>query len=363
MRGIRPFAESDIASVIALHCDAFGNPRPQTTTAKTEYRQWLTAVFLTNPMRIKGLESIVFEDDGQIIGFLGIVARRLRLNGSVYRGSICSNFCVRPDRRGGVGSQLLSHYREMDQDVAFVDEVRDRAGALFVRRGWNISALQSVRWVLPLRPAERVLATLKHRIPSALVRATRPAIRVVDTALRRLPRSPFRPPVSTLTRQELTSVELARLLEEFGSDQSLRPMTSDGSTAWLVGRAREMTDAGDLHMISVADDLGAVIGWYIYYAMRGGQGEVLQLVSAHESAREVLEDLAHHAYERGVLALSGTLHTDFLPHLASRRAVLDSASGSRWMLVHSRVPAIMEAFWRGDLLTSRLDGEWCHHLR
>ncbi len=363
MRGIRPFAESDVPSVIALHCDAFGNPRPRSTEAESEYRRWLMAVFLENPMRTEGLESIVLEEDGEIIGFLGIVARRLRMNGTNYRATVCSNFCVRPDRRGGVGSQLLSHYRGMDQDVAFVDEVRDRAGALFERCGWNISALQSVRWVLPLRPAERVLSTLQHRLPAALAYAARPASLLIDSALRRIPRSPFRPPVSTLTRRELTSEELAGLLEEFGPDQTLRPVTSDGSTAWLVDRASGMTGAGTLHMISVADIRGAVVGWYLYYAMPGGQGEVLQLVSLREAAREVLDDLAQHAYDRGVLSLSGTLHTYFLPHLAARRAVLDSASGSRWMLVHSENPAIREAFWRGDLLISRLDGEWCQHLR
>lgn len=363
MSGIRPFAESDIASVIALHCDAFGNPRPRSPVAEEEYRRWLTTVFLENPMRTAGLESIVCEEDGQVIGFLGIVARRLRMNGTIYRATVCSNFCVHPDRRGGVGSQLLSHYREMDQDVAFVDEVRDRAGALFERRGWNISALQSVRWVLPLRPAERVLSTLKHRVPAAIAHAARPVSLLIDGALRAVPRSPFRPLVSTLTRREITSGELARLLDEFGPPQTLRPVTDDGSTEWLVDRARGMTDAGTLHMISVADSRGAVVGWYLYYAMAGGQGEVLQLVSVREVAVDVLDDLIHHAYAQGVLSLSGTLHPDFLPHLAARHALFDSASGSRWMLVHSRIPAIMEAFWRGALLTSRLDGEWCHHLR
>ena len=126
--GVRPFVESDIPSVIALHCDAFGNPRPQSPAAEAEYRRWLESVFLENPMRTEGLDSIVFEDDGAIIGFLGIVARRLRMNGTTYRASVCSNFCVHPDRRGGIGSQLLSHYRDMDQDFAFVDEVRDRFG-------------------------------------------------------------------------------------------------------------------------------------------------------------------------------------------------------------------------------------------
>lgn len=363
MKGIRPFGESDVSSVIALHCDAFGNPRPASEAADAEYRRWLTTVFLENPMRTRGLESIVFEDEGKIIGFLGIVARRLRLHGTVYRASVCSNFCVHPERREGIGSHLLSHYRSMDQDAAFVDEVHDRAGALFGRCGWNISSLQSIRWVMPLRPAERALTTLHHRIPALLARAARPASQLVDGALRILPRSPFRLAESALSRQQLTPEGLARLIDEFGDSHTLRPVTDDGSTVWLIDRARGMTDAGDLQAISVADARGDVVGWYVYYAKRGAQSEVLQLVATRDAAGGVLGDLARHADDRGAVSLSGTLHPSFLPHLAARRASLDSASGSRWMLVHSRVPAIMEAFWRGDLLTSRLDGEWCHHLR
>ena len=36
----------------ALHCDAFGNPRPLSSEVEGEYRRWLTTVFLENPMRM-----------------------------------------------------------------------------------------------------------------------------------------------------------------------------------------------------------------------------------------------------------------------------------------------------------------------
>lgn len=363
MRGIRQFEASDIPLVTSLHCDAFGNPRPRSIAEKEEYQRWLTTVFLDNPMRAEGLASIVFEEDGELVGFLGIVARRLRLNGKTYQGSVCSNFCVRPDRRGGVGAQLLTYYRSMQQDVAFVDEVRDRAGALFQRCGWNASGLQSVRWVLPLRPVERALSTLQYRLPAALIGAGRPVSRGLDAALLSVPRSPFRLDESALKVRELVPDDLARLIQEFGSPRDLRPITEDGSTVWLVERARGMTEQGDLHVAALEDAKGNVVGWYVYYSKAGGQSEVLQLVATRDAAKGVLDSLMGDAYRRGAVSLSGTLHPSFLPHLAARRALFDSASGSRWMLVHTRHPEIMEAFWSGDLLLSRLDGEWFQHLR
>ena len=361
--GIRPFERADIPLVTSLHCDAFGNPRPRSPAEAGEFNAWLSAVFLDCPMRIRGLESIVLEDDGQIVGFLGIVARRVQLGGATYRASVCSNFCVRPDRRGGVGAQLLAHYRNMPQDLAFVDEVRDRAAALFERCGWTVSPLQSVRWVLPLRPVERGLTTLQYRLPGALLQAGRPVSRMLDLALQLVPRSPFRIAPSRLAMKQMAPGDLARLIGSFGSARDLRPVSDDGSTEWLVQRARGMTDQGALQLMLVHDEQGQLSGWFVYYAMAGGQAEVLQLVATPKAAGDVLHALTSHAYERGCVSLSGTLHPSFLPHLTSRRAMFDSASGSRWMLVHTGNREIMEAFWRGDLLTSRLDGEWFQHRR
>ncbi len=363
MRGIRPFEARDISRVTMLHCDAFGNQRPQSQIVVEEYRHWLTTVFLDSPMRNEALSSIVHEEDGELTGFLGIVPRKLKLEEKVYEATVCSNFCVRPDRRGGIGAQLLTHYRNMPQDVAFVDEVRDRAGALFQRCGWNVSGVQSVRWVLPLRPVERVLSTLQYRLPASLIGAGRPASRGLDVVLQRMPRSPFRLDEPGRRSRALTPQDLARLIEEFGTPRYLRPLTEDGSTEWLVERARGMSQQGELRLAALDDVSGDVAGWYVYYAKAGGQSEVLQLVATRDAAKDVLDSLMFDAYSHGSVSLSGTLHPYFLPHLAARRALFDSASGSRWMLVHTRHEEIMEAFWRCDLLLSRLDGEWFQHLR
>jgi hypothetical protein len=151
---------------------------------------------------------------------------------------------------------------------------------------------------------------------------------------------------------------------EFGTPQHLRPVTTDGSTDWLVRRARKMKQHGDLQMVAVRDDTGEIVGWYIYYARPGRPGEVLQLVSTPHTARHVLASLARHALDRGVISLTGTLDPTFLSPLASRWAVLTPAPiQTRWMMVYSKHTEVLEAFWQSRLLLSRLDGEWCQHFR
>lgn len=139
----------------------------------------------------------------------------------------------------------------------------------------------------------------------------------------------------------------------------LRPDATDGSIEWLVERARSMQEHGQL-VLSSLHAKGAVVGWYMYYANKGGgRSEVLQLVADPEWAAPVFDSLAHDAWLRGATSLCGVLHPSLLAPLATRRAVFEP--WVRWMLVRTQHPAILEAFTRGQSLLSRLDGEWCHH--
>jgi hypothetical protein len=163
--------------------------------------------------------------------------------------------------------------------------------------------------------------------------------------------------------ESLTGERLAELLTEFGTDDHLRPVTDDGSAQWLLERARALRQHGDLQSVALRSPDGVVVGWYVYYAKRGTPSEVLQLVSTSAEARQVLEHLAVHARDRGVVSLTGTLDLGFLTPLSERWAVISPAPmATRWTLVHSTRREVLEAFWRGRLLLSRLDGEWFQQL-
>ena len=68
---IRPFERADIPQVVSVHRQAWGNPPEIPQDVMAEYSAWLSAVFLDHPMRTEGHESIVFEDDGEVVGFFG----------------------------------------------------------------------------------------------------------------------------------------------------------------------------------------------------------------------------------------------------------------------------------------------------
>jgi len=358
--GIRPFSLNDIPQVAALHREAMATSPSMTTALMETYSEWLTATFLESPMRLDGLESIVYEEDGEVVAFLGVLARQVSIGGKIYRASATSNFCALPARRGRLGLQIAKEHVARSSDLTFIDELQDRPRRVFEFAGM-LPMPQSVRWTLPLQPGQHVLSLVEHRVPKLLTAAVRPATHMLDRLAARVSRSPFHYKASELTSEQLTPADLSRLLMEFGTPEDLRPVTTDGSTAWLVERARRMTQHGELHMIALRDSDGDVVGWYVYYANRGRPSDVLQLVATRAAAPQVLDHLARHAGARGVVSLTGTLDPVFLSALSQHWAVI-SPRETRWMMVYSARSEILEAFWRCRLLLSRLDGEWCQHL-
>jgi hypothetical protein len=362
MTRIRELAAADIPHVAEVHRRAFEVAPAMTPELLDEYTRWLTTVFLEGPTRAPGRQgSLVCEDGNDVIGFFGVVPRTVELNGRQYEATAGSNLVVLPERRGGVGSKIIAEYLARSSDLAIVDEPAERPARLFSRAGM-VAMPQTVRWTLPLSPLRHVLATVGGYVPGTGLAS--PFAGLLDRLARRVRRSPFHYGASPLVGETLSHEGLARLLREFGSPADLRPVTSDGSTEWLLGRARSMRQHGELQLVALRDGDGPVVGWYVYYAKRGAPGEVLQLVAASEWTSAALEHLAGHALARGVISLTGVMDPRFLPALAFHWAVIEPfPNQAKHMMVHSKHPEILEAFWRNRVLLSRLDGEWCQHLR
>lgn len=360
MSGVRALTSPDIDAVGELHNQVFLSSRAMTPQVRQRYRDWLETVFLNNPTRMPGYDALVYEHEGKVVGFLGVAGRRFTLRGQSHVGTLHSNFIVHPAHRGrGVGGALFKTYLDLPRDFAFVDEVGEGNRPLHEKLGMTVSLAQSVRWILPLRPMQRLASLVTDRL---LPRPLRPVgllpARAADALLRRVPRSPYKFKAPDLQIAPDSDAGLASLIAGPKAEDLLRPDATDGSIAWLVERARSMREHGQLVLNSLHSK-GAVVGWYLYYANKGGRSEVLQLVADAGWATSVLDSLAHDAWLRGATSLSGVLHQDFLAPLSGRRAIFEPSV--RWMLVRTQHPAILEAFVRGRSLLSRLDGEWCHH--
>ena len=78
---VRPFVEADIPQVVDVHRAAFGLPDH---TSSGEHAEYFTRVFLDGADR--DITSLVFQDhDGRIAGFVGVVPRRVTINGRAQR--------------------------------------------------------------------------------------------------------------------------------------------------------------------------------------------------------------------------------------------------------------------------------------
>ena len=86
----------------------------------------LVGLMLDHPWADEELPSLVAEEGGEIVGFVGVQARRMRMDGRSIRGVCCTHAVVAPDRRGGaVGALLLSRVLKGPQDVTWADSATD----------------------------------------------------------------------------------------------------------------------------------------------------------------------------------------------------------------------------------------------
>src|SRR6478735_12343495 len=97
MGQIRPFVEGDIPRVARLHRAVFKTNERSDAIGLDSYHAYFTRVFLENPLRDSALPSLVYEEgEERIVGFLGVVPRRMQMGGRRFQAAISSQFVVDP---------------------------------------------------------------------------------------------------------------------------------------------------------------------------------------------------------------------------------------------------------------------------
>src|SRR5262245_4790822 len=161
MGHVREFESRDIPQVAGLHRTVFGGGAEADGDA---YRSYFEGVFLDHPWHEEGVASRVYEEaGGRISGFLGVVPRRISMDGRPLLAAICSQFVVHPERRGMAGLQLLKAVFDGPQDVSISDEANDATRRIWEARGGATAFLHSLRWLRPLRPGRLAAAWLRRR--------------------------------------------------------------------------------------------------------------------------------------------------------------------------------------------------------
>jgi hypothetical protein len=316
------------------------------------YRRYFADVFLGE----RRGRSLVFDRDGVVLGFLGVVHRPMTFNGRPVVMAVCSQFVVDPAGRGQVGLRLLKACFAGPQDLTISDEAGDNTRVIWEWCAGETVPVCSLRWMRPLRPAAVALALLARRTSPALrSTALTAAARLADAVVSRT--GTVRLLATRGSRHDLNEATLAKGLRAIEGTRALLPEYDGRSAAWAVRRAGQRPGYGPVRKIAVRTGRDGITGWFLYCLGDDGIAEVLQVVARPGAANSVLDHLFEDAEQQGAAGICGRLEPRLLAALSDRRVLF--FRGSYWTLLHTRDTGLRHAIHGGNAFLSPLEGEWC----
>ncbi len=355
MQRIRPFVSEDIPQVGDLFIAIF---RSDQNVRRRSVLDYFEEVYFQNPWREADLPCLVYEGGkGEILGFFGVVPRRMTLNGQSILAAVGGNLMVRPDRSGKRNAfatiELIRRFMAGKQDLAITDTGADPTRRIWERVGGYTARLYSLHWSRPIRRLAYRLAA--HRKLSPILGLMRRCSSMANTAL-----APLRPPwMDTVPpgccTQTLSIDELLQGLADVQPYYSLQPDYERESLSWLLEMAAGKKGHGELKRTEVRESSGRRLGWYIYYLNSSGTSRVLQLAARHNAIDRVFGCLVAEARRAGTDALTGRLDPRFMGELTRQGCAL---SANSWVLAHAKNPYLLDPLRNGDAFFTGLEGEW-----
>ncbi len=360
MELIRPLHSDDIAPVAALFQKVFRHSNAPPSKSLISY---FAEIYLNNPWRDNEINSLVYERDGLIAGFLGAIPFPMKINDRHIRAVIGGNYMIDPEHPNPLaGVKILKKLLTGPQDITFSDTATGTARKIW--EGLNSESVQlySMQWLKILRPAQFALSMATRKtVLSPLALIAKPISFVADRSLALFPKSPFQLKESNVYSEELSVIQLLDAINRNAVRCSFKPDYSLQSLTWLINKAEEKNEYGPLRKMAVYSLQKKLIGWYLYYPNKNNLGHVLQIGAEIQTIDLVLTHLFKDALEHGSLALAGRIEPKFIQDFSSHHCIFMHRNSS--LVVNSKDQEIINALHRGDAFFTRLEGEWWTRLQ
>ena len=184
MTEIRAAVAGDLPGVVQLFLRAF---RKDPNQSIDEMERYFRRLYFENPWVNEATPSIVAVEADAITGFMGVVPLPVQLDGRSLRVAVGGNLMVDTDRGDPMAAmRIMRRYLGGGHDLAITDTANVAALRLWMSLGASVARLQTMRWLLPLRPARLgLLALQRRRATSPLSWIGRPVASPVDRVLAR----------------------------------------------------------------------------------------------------------------------------------------------------------------------------------
>lgn len=352
-KGTRPLRREDLDAVARLRRASFERSHHETHADLRAYMEWL---FFESPWADPDLPSrVVRGDDGELLGFLGVLGHSVRFRGRRLRAAVTTQHMTGRTAGPLTAIRLSREVLRGPQDLTYTNNATQEARRLWLGSGGQVLTWQSHRWLRPLRPFRWWTGKIGEGTAARPVRfLLRPACAALDRLWRRWGRDAFeRAPEGR--RLPLTPERAVRTTASLAREGCLWPDPEGDELEVILDELgqEEHGRAAAGSVVRGRDD--EPLGWYVYHSNPGGECRVPAIVAAPEGAGRVLAHLFAETYADGAVVVSGQvvpLHSDAL---AGCGALLRRAGS--WTLAHSRHEDISRALSDGRAALTELDGE------
>lgn len=353
MTSIRAATPADVDQIAALFLRVFQKGSRHRPPAVAAYFHRL---YFENPWRSEGLDSLVMEHDGTLVGFIGVIPMPLSIDGRTVRAAVGGNLMVDPELNDPLTTvRMVRRYLHGGQDLSFTDTANVAGAAMWTGLGGRIARFPSMRWLVPLRPAGFVAAVGTRARPRAIRRIATGLTAPIDVL--RPSRLRWRLPEADRARiREIGAQELRQIMEAVGDRTYATFGGDDAGFEWLIDRCGEREQFGPLRSIAIDGRDGHPIGAVLYYPNPNGIGQVLGCWARRRHHAEVLDLLLADAAAHRSTALQGQADAHLFDALGDRLSLYLQRNES--VTVHAADAALVQRIVDGELVLGRLFGEW-----
>lgn len=361
---VRELQREDLAHVVRLFELVM---REGETEPLPQLNGFFRETLFDNPWADPALPSLVYEDDGEIVGVTCSNPRRMLFDGEPIRMACSAYLITHPRvRKQAVGALLMRAHLAGPQDLTITDGATDTVRRMWEALGGQTAHLGCLSFIKVFRPwqlaGDRLL---RGRGTEPVEGALRSVSSALDWASARVATKTLVPRTPDGTTETLTPVAMLEHLPTVAGSVRLRAHYDRPYLEWLFEQADDITRWGPVQprlvlrgplWAELVRRNGRVQGWYVCHLRRGGLCRLLQLAATDQGADTVFDQLVYRARQLGAAGLYGRLEPRLFAPVSRHRCLIRPGPGR--LLVHSGRPEILHAILSGAALLTRLDGEW-----